>query len=382
MKHLRIGGSSCARTVACPAWLSRSADIPKQEAGPAAREGTMLHTCMENYYRDGIEFEDQVGVTEFEGLVFTQAMLVDLVTPAYEMTEATLDKYDIDVLYIEPFVEIVPDEVGGSIDMLCFSEDGKTMLVYDHKFGRINVEVEQNKQILFYTLAAITDAKIPEADLSKVEQFIGGICQPKVSHEAQLWEFDAATLKAFQGDLERAIKLSEAENPLARTGAHCKYCPAAPYCPEKIAQATGALEMTIETDADLAQAMDLVSQLEDWCKDVRNTTHKKLEQGHQVPGYKLVAKRATRTWSDPEAVADLIRKAKKITLAEGFDQKLRTPPQIEKLCKAKGIEFDRFEAYVDKKSSGTTLTTEDDKREAISTKVQVPKQLDLIMSGK
>lgn len=120
--------------------------------------------------------------------------------------------------------------------------------------------------------------------------------------------------------------------------------------------------------------MAMVSALETWCKEVKTAAHLALEQGAKVPGFKLVNKRALRVWSDQEAVEDKVRKAKKLKMADAFTLKLLSPPQLEKVCKEKGIPFKAYTEYITSHSSGTTLAPESDKRQAVTPAV-IPENL-------
>jgi hypothetical protein len=98
-----------------------------------------------------------------------------------------------------------------------------------------------------------------------------------------------------------------------------------------------------------------------------------LEDGGEVPGWKLVQKRASRKWSDEEAVEKKL-KALKISLMDAKERPtLKSPAQIEKLCKAEGKDFTKLADLVVSESSGTTLAPASDKRPAV---VSLPKQLD------
>lgn len=68
MKHLTIGGSTAARTLACPGWVAKSKNVPKRPAGFAAREGSMHHEIMEQCQINGTAPLDYLGsVYEEEG---------------------------------------------------------------------------------------------------------------------------------------------------------------------------------------------------------------------------------------------------------------------------------------------------------------------------
>jgi hypothetical protein len=101
--------------------------------------------------------------------------------------------------------------------------------------------------------------------------------------------------------------------------------------------------------------------------------HEQLEQGTALKGFKLVAKRATRKWNDVEAAEKELRKLVRSTRGahnlKASDiltpAKLLTPPQVEKVMKAKKLDFDRVGDYISSQSSGNTLARESDKRPAI-----------------
>ena len=116
----------------------------------------------------------------------------------------------------------------------------------------------------------------------------------------------------------------------------------------------------------LEVALALATELEPWVKNVKSFAHEMLEKGAEIEGWKLVQKRATRGWIDPEATTDKLKASRKFKMDDYSDIKLKSPPQLEKVCKAKGVDFnDTFGEMVVSRSSGTTLAPESDKREAV-----------------
>jgi len=106
----------------------------------------------------------------------------------------------------------------------------------------------------------------------------------------------------------------------------------------------------------------MTKELEGWIKAVKKLAHEQAEAGVKIEGYKLVNKRATRVWNDVEAVMKKVRLAKKLKINEACDIKLKSPPQLEKLCKTKKVDFKNYSDYITAVSTGTTLVKEDDKR--------------------
>ncbi len=52
----------------------------------------------------------------------------------------------------------------------------------------------------------------------------------------------------------------------------------------------------------LAKALTLADRLESFIADARKLAQERLEKNMPVPGYKLVAKRATRQWVDDKGM--------------------------------------------------------------------------------
>lgn len=226
-KHLKIGGSTAARTLACPAWLERSKNMPKQKSNVYADEGNLLHDAMEEFFMNGIPFESMIGKLTYAEQMLTSHHVKHLLEPARNCVEEVFDKYDIDEFTCEPFVEIIPDEAGGSIDLLGCSSDRKTVLVLDYKFGAQSVAVDDNKQLQFYGLAAKIDPKT-RYFFEQAQNVVYCIVQPKLSYIPQVWENSVAGLSEYHTALVNAIANPER----SQTGSHCKYCPAKAACPD------------------------------------------------------------------------------------------------------------------------------------------------------
>ncbi len=62
----------------------------------------------------------------------------------------------------------------------------------------------------------------------------------------------------------------------------------------------------------------------DWIKSVEATALQELEQGRDIPGYKLVTGRSIRKWRD-EAQAEQSLRHTHLKVAEIFTQKLVSP---------------------------------------------------------
>tara|TARA_R110000803_G_scaffold51595_4_gene106513 strand:- start:7003 stop:8157 length:1155 start_codon:yes stop_codon:yes gene_type:complete len=369
MIHKKLGGSTAARLIGCPAWINLSADIPKGgSSNTAADTGTLLHNCMEELWRGKKDTDDLLSEgREYNGIHLDAEMVDEKLLLADDAVMDIVEEYDLDIenkLMIEPFMSISED-IGGSIDWLCLSGDGKTVVVLDYKFGYITVSAKHNAQLLFYALAAATDEQTRDW-FDEVEQLVLVIVQPNGDGPVvQQWTATMGDLDEFETQYLAAVEASESVGLEPNSGRHCMFCPAAAICPAKTGEALKASRITELNAARLAEYLPLAEQVTAWAAEVKKMAHQQLELGVTIQGYKLVAKRATRKWAETDTVEEIVRRARKIKLEEGFDYKLKSPPQLEKVCKKKGVDFNKiFSQYISAVSSGTTMAPEDDPRPA------------------
>ena len=368
-KHLKFGGSTIARTFQCPAWRHRSKDIPKNDTpSPYAAEGTMLHDWMETIVTAHDRPDEAVSQVEnmpaAPGL--TPELIQEKLIPAIRATYDVLKQYDINrsSILLEPFVELVPGQAGGSIDLFGRSNDGKTVVILDYKFGHAQVS-PQAPQLGFYGLCAAVD---PSTALMfrRVERLVMVIIQPTGDGPAaKIYDVAADIyLNDYEDKVYPAIDAADAADDTTPpvSGPECKYCPALPICPAKTGLAAQALRLPSDGIDTLTRALPLALELEPWIKAVKTLAHQQAESGMKIPGYKQVNKRAMRVWAEPEEAMKKVKNARNLKLEEACDIKLKSPPQLEKLCKAKKIPFKPYQDYITAISSGTTLTTQDDKR--------------------
>lgn len=364
MRHLKYGGSTMERTLACPAWATLAAQMPKAPSSDFADEGNLLHQAMENWAK--YDMQPRVGDT-YGTAIMTEELIETKFKPACEALDKLLDDYDAEVIFVEPFVELIPDQAGGSIDCLAVSTDGKAMFVIDYKFGHNTVAVENNAQLMFYALCAAVDPLTATA-VEKAETLHLCIIQPNADGEVlDIAISSIDVLDAFELEVYTAIDKSEKGGLDPVQGKHCRYCPAQATCPAK----TGLLERAQELDpaiaSNLSEALAIIPDIQHWIKAVEKLAHESLENGNAIEGFKLVQKRPRRVWTDEEKVMEFLRKKRKIHVADTVTTKLKTPAQIEKLFSEKGIDPDQVGDYIVSVSSGTTVVPESDKRPDAST---------------
>jgi hypothetical protein len=373
--HLTFGGSTAERTLQCPAWVGRSKNIPRRPAGSAALEGSMHHYVQEQCRLHGKTPDAFLGHVYKEGDAARTFMDddLDLAWEAFNLTDTLLDELEIDEFLIEPFVQWVEGERGGSIDLIGVTEDHKTVVYVDYKFGRIGVDPAK-AQMLFYAVCAIKDPKFTDM-VSQAERIICAIVQPRAGG-VKLHEMTAPELEGFEDRMAAAITQAQRPDAPARAGDHCLFCPAAPYCAERRQRANEAVLIDPVNHNSLNVAAGMVEDVEAWLKTVKEEMHNQLSRGVSVDGWKLVEKRHQRKWIDESAVRAAAQSVG--LLGEITTTGLKSVAQAEKSLKGKDLDLSTF---IEAVSGGTTIARADDKRPPVVV-TDIVGHLDTLMNQK
>ena len=371
MEHSNVvGGSTAKRVINCPASVKLVQKMPPKPSSEHADRGTLLH----NVIAELLEFDKKpaqcIGA-QYKDQVLTQELIDEKIIPALE----ALDEVDPDktmeymVETRVAFGDFLPG-VFGSTDLL--GRKGKRAIVLDWKFGDgVSVDAVENPQLLFYAAAAM---RTPAASwvFEGAEEIECIIVQPPAIRR---WVTTPARIKEFEQELLYAVRLSSWPEPPMQEGDHCRWCAAKPICPRM----NGAVERALKAKLIEMPAQQIAAQLrqadmiESYITDLRSLAFEMLQNGVDVPGYKLVAKQARRQWVDKakiEAWAD----------ANGIEDAyepltIKSPAQLEKVLKKAKIEFPAD--MVVSVSSGDTLAPESDPRPAV---LQIGKQLTAALS--
>lgn len=381
--HSNLGASKAHRWMACPGSVNMERDIPDRSS-EHAMEGTAAHFLGEEILQ-GAEYPlgELIPVSDREGgevhFPVTEEMLeavqvyVDFVNE--QTTEGTKrfieQEFDLDPL--NP-----PAPMYGTSDCAIWNPETRHLHVIDYKHGRgVVVEVEGNPQLMYYALGAVVALRV------KPETITLSVVQPRAHHAdgpVRSWTFGWDTLAAYKRELFAAAERTQAPDAPLVTGDHCRFCKAQAVCPaqkalaEDTAQAEFAVVQadpkalpvpeTLELD-QLTRALEVAPTIEGWFRAIREHVQYLIEVGEEVPGWKLVEKRATRKWNDETAAAEWLEQ--QIGEEAYEDPKLRSPAQAEKqLKKLAGKEAAKqMDQFVTKQSSGVTLAPDTDNRPAV-----------------
>jgi len=357
MQHSKIvGGSTAKRVINCPGSVALVAEMPPQPSSSYAEEGTLLHDEISRFLGD-LEYRFTCSQELIQDKLWPALDLLDEIDPDKTMEYAVETRVG--------FGDLLPG-VFGSTDLM--GRIGNKAIILDWKFGSgVPVPAEENEQLMFYAAAAM---RTPEAKwvfdgATEVELVI--IQPPTIKR----WTTTIERIKQFEQTLVRAVKLAQQPDAPLKNGDHCRWCSAKPVCPVM----TGAVDRAVAIKMDkidvdkIGAYLHNADLLEDWIKDLRALAEEMMKKGKPVKGWKMVPKRATRSWvKEEDAKVALLQHLKE---SEVMVTKLISPAAAEKLIKKLP---DGLTVAI---SSGNTIAPESDPRPAV---VLIGQQLNAALS--
>lgn len=422
-KHARYGGSSAYRWMFCPGSVRLTETLAAQgftrEESKWAAEGTKAHdllaACLDAWTRGhGLSAHDFLGTKNEHYGTYDDPEMLTAVQSAVEYVNFILDLDDnarmvVEQQFIISMNEVVPPgDVAGFNDVAIILPSLRTMYVIDYKHGAGHVvEVENNKQLLFYALGALTTQRqhgLPPP----IERVVLVIIQPRAFHPQgpiREWVVTPADLYDFSYDLLDAVIACEASDaPLRPSKDGCRWCPASVTCPALEARAMSTLSETFKDVKDMstltlpdprslpaarvAYILDGADLIQTWLDEVAEYALEIAKLGHHIPGRKLVEAQHRRKWhGDPEATAQALVALSDFELGyeDVFPRKLITITEAEtklaalaseraargqkKLAAAKIREATAF-LTVKETSGNLVLARDSDKRPAVNPAAQ------------
>jgi len=303
MSHALLSPSASRRWIACPP-SARLTEFLADSESSYASEGTLAHSVAEAKLNYKLGRAKQTPVSEDAEMDEYTSDYADFVM---EQTDGLKDP----IVYVEQRVDCsryVP-ECFGTCDALIVS-DG-VLHIIDLKSGRgVKVDAEENDQLRIYALGAMQMFD----SLYRFDTVRMSIYQPRLGN-VQTWETTAAELvKWAETVLIPAAKLAWDGKGGYSAGDHCRFCKAKAECKAR-AEANMALAVYDFTDPALLQICEIadilgkVDELVSWASDVKDYALTKALSGTKFDGWKVVAGRSNRKYTDEQAAAKAVSDA-------------------------------------------------------------------------
>ena len=392
-KHALLSASSASRWLVCTAAPRFEEGLPERTS-EYAEEGRLAHAIAElkvlkkstvmtnrtynsrlNKLKKDPSYNPEMDKTTDLYLEYINELVM-----GYDNTPTVAVEVQVD------FSAYVPEGFG-TCD--CCIIGGDTLSIVDYKHGKgVPVAAKGNPQMRLYALGALNRyAPIFGGTIKNVRM---SIMQPRLDPEPSTDTITVEELRAW-GDSIKPIA-SKAFSGFGEfvPGDHCRFCRGKAKCrarantctaledfagcvpegsltPEQkqsmeAATASGMEAPGLLTDEEIGELLIRGKSLVQWYKDLEEYATTALLNGKPIPGWKLVAGRSNRTFTDQDAAIQAV-------IAAGYDEALvydrkpKTLSQIEELMGKKEFK-EKIGSFVVKPLGKPTLAEASDKREA------------------
>lgn len=358
LAHHSLGASGAHRWMNCPGSVRLCAMAPPSDDTEFSREGTRAHEHA------------------------AQLLTVAPVDAQYALaSERLLDEWSLDdwlaiqsyvhfcldlpgQKHIETRLSLDPYIPGGfsTVDFAAMHEN--TLTIVDLKFGKgYEVRAEKNPQLMIYALGALLEFGF----LYDIHVIRMVIHQPRRNHVDE-WDISVGELMAWaDSKLKVAVFDATRENsPIVPGPTQCKFCPVKATCPALAEKVMAEVTRGFDVDGlTLSDMLGWVDTARSWASAIESRAMEELVAGKDVPGWKIVDGRSTRSWADELAAETALRDA---DLGDAvFTKKLVSPAQAEKLFGKKSPAWQAIaETHIKWSEPKPTLAREGSNKQAIT----------------
>jgi hypothetical protein len=384
--HARFAPSSQHRVYDCPASLLLNEQEPDREIWEAA-EGTVAHHVAEQCARDGRDPEEFLGMTFDSGDLdadYDEELHSSkgfAITVDEEMVAGVNDYLDrIAGLPGDHFVETrvnispwcpIPNQFG-TCDHAAAAH--KKLIITDLKYGRVQVDAPQNKQLVMYALGFINEYDW----LYDFDEVIIRIAQPRLDH-FDVWITSKAELLAIGEKIKERNALALKPNaPFGPSEKACRFCKVQYKCKanhEFLYHSRVMLlddddktfvegDVALMDDAELAALWLRKPMYEARMRAVEDYLHKKIADGEFVPGLKTVEGRSSRFFTS-ELDAEMLLLDSGVKPEKLYSKpEFVSPHMAEKLLRGEAKK--KLQAFIGSKAGKPCLVSSDDRRKDLT----------------
>ena len=384
--HATVTASGYERWSHCTAAPRYEEQIPS-ESSVYADEGTLAHSVCELYGKKKFtvmttrKFNADLKKLKADPLwqdemIKTAEAYVDFLTEkANEFERIPKVMFEVRV----DLSDYIPDGFGTCDNAMV---GGDVLRITDYKHGKgVKVSAVSNGQMRLYALGVLKLLFPIYGD--SIKRVCTAIVQPRISEEVEEEWLTVEELKAW-GETEAKPKAQAAYFGLGTfcAGDWCRFCRGKAECraraqryagfsqyvgmmPEGLVEqedVTPGEEITILTNAEVADLLRKAQGLIGWYEDLQEYARDTILSGGEIPGWKVVEGRKVRAFKDADKAIDIMRGAG-YDDAVLFERKPLTLAQLEKLTGKKAFT-ELMSDNIIWPPGKPTLATADDKRAA------------------
>ncbi len=393
--HAFLSASSAHRWLNCTAAPAFESQFPNTTSA-YADEGTLAHSICEIYAKRkfGVNLDRKKINAELAKLKRAEYYNPEMLETAAIYVSYLVEKamtfdnspYVVQEIKVD-FSDYVPNGYG-TCD--CVMIGGGKLHITDYKHGKgVKVEAVGNPQMRLYALGALKHFGAIFGDTIKTVSM--GICQPRISEYPSEEEMTVDELRAWGESIKPLADAAYNGKGEYHSGEWCRFCKGKAQCkaraqansaladfkdcvtPDKVApeiaklpqEARAALGVpNMLTDAEIGELLKQGAELVKWYSDLQEYALGAILDGKTVPGFKVVAGKSARAFSDETKAFDVLR-AHGYTDEQLMDYKPKTLAGIEKAIGKK--QFGELLSELIVKPMGKpTLVDESDKCEPYS----------------
>ena len=385
-QHAACSASSSERWLHCTAAPRFEEQFPPSSS-TYAEEGHLAHSICELYGRKRFtvmrpsEFEKELQqlkadpLFQSEMLTTAQFYVQYLEEKINEFPAKPFVAFEIKV----DFSDYVPEGFG-TCD--CAIIGGNTLRITDYKHGKgVFVSSVNNSQMRLYALGALKFFSAVYGDT--IENVVMAIVQPRISEDVTEERITVEELRAW-GDAVRD-KAQRAYSGIGATfepGDWCRFCRGKAVCkarakkncafedfkdavPQSAARDGATPPGTqILSNVEIADLLVRAADLVKWYSDLKDYAQQEILAGREIPGWKVVAGKSVRAFTDTDAAFNAIRAAGYDDVML-YDRKPKTLAALEKLVGKKNFEAIAGQ-FITRPMGAPTLVEASDPRSAYS----------------
>lgn len=303
--HAVLSASSSSRWLACPPSAQLCAALP-DTVTDYAREGTCAHELAE-YKVQRLLGNSTSNPTE--NLDFYDTEMEDCTDSYAQYIAEQLSTLQEPMVLVEQrldFSRYVPDGFGTG-DCVIVAEN--VLTVIDFKYGKgVAVSADHNSQMMLYALGALElfDALYDIVEVRMV------IFQPRIQNLSECTLPLSELLHWAETELKPKAALAAKGDGDFCAGEHCRFCKGKATCRKRaeynlqLAKYDFAMPDKL-TDTEIETILATADQLTAWVADVKEYALRQALSGKQWHGYKVVAGKSNRKYTNPAAVAEAVQ---------------------------------------------------------------------------